>query len=212
MFDLRVLPSDGLAYEDEYTTFLGPDNTRIEDVTSLKFNSMGDKLLVSYRYHHLYVFDTTTSQIYGTYEGHLAADGDTCCAWFGENFILCGSDCGHIYGWNINSQMVCSLKSSTDIVRTICVHRTLPILANAGYSDDIVIWEPTSDTLCSQIAQNAVDANRRELSRWLTEPLNDGFSSSERSRSSGYRYPDFDDYNSVHSSDLSNYSDRTWNS
>lgn len=116
-------------------------------VTSTAFSSTGDKLLVSFNDDDLVVCGTDTCQILHRYRGHRNKKTINGCCWFGDNFVLSGSDDGHIYGWDLESEhIVCFLEGDRGVVNCLCVHPSLPILASSGLDHDVKIWEPHSDT------------------------------------------------------------------
>lgn len=123
----------------------GAQDAHLHYVTSIAFSPIGDKLLVSYNYEDLHLFDTITCRPIKKFHGHFAVDALTSCAWFGKNYVVSGSDCGHIYGWDLESgQIVCCLKVSTGIASTIRAHPSMPILASSGLDGTIEIIEPSS--------------------------------------------------------------------
>lgn len=117
-------------------------------ITSTAFNSTGDNLLVSFNDDDLVVYKTDTWDMLHRYKGHRNMKTIKGCAWFGDNFVLSGSDDGHIYGWDLNSEhIVCFLKGDDKgVVNCLCVHPELPILASSGLDEDVKLWEPTSET------------------------------------------------------------------
>uniref|UniRef100_A0A6G1SP27 DDB1-and CUL4-associated factor 8 n=1 Tax=Aceria tosichella TaxID=561515 RepID=A0A6G1SP27_9ACAR len=147
MYDLRRFSRDHHDAEIVPKNCLGVFENPHHIVTSIAFNSMGDKLLVSYNYDDLYVFNTNTCSVAHKYRGHRNKKTIKGCAWFGDHYVLSGSDCGHIYGWDLESEhIVCFLQGDNGIVNSLCVHPTLPILASSGLDSDIKIWEPISNT------------------------------------------------------------------
>lgn len=117
-------------------------------ITSTAFNSTGGNLLASFNDDDLVVYKTDGWDISHRFKGHRNMKTINRCAWFSDNFALSGSDDGHIYGWDLNSEhIVCFLKGDDKgVVNTLCVHPELPILASSGLDDDIKLWEPTSET------------------------------------------------------------------
>lgn len=138
-------------------------------VTSTAFNSTGDKLLISYNDDDLYMCRTDTCEIIHQYRGHRNRRTIKGCTWFGDKYVLSGSDDGHIYGWDVESEhIVCFLRGDDRIVNTLAVHPTLPVMASSGLESDVKIWEPNSqiswpqtmDKIKSHICKNTM---RRKL-------------------------------------------------
>lgn len=147
LYDLRRPPREMYDTEMRPKTCLGAFDNPNYIVTSTAFNSTGDKLLVSYNYDDLYVFDMHSCLVVHKYQGHRNKKTIKGCAWFGDKYVLSGSDDGHIYGWDLESEhIVCFLQGDTGIVNTLCVHPTLPILASSGLDHDVKIWEPLANT------------------------------------------------------------------
>ena len=147
LYDLRRLPRELDDAEIKPTYCLGNLKNSDHIITSTAFNSTGNKLLISYNDDDLYVCRTDTCEIIHKYKGHRNKKTVKGCAWFGDNYVLSGSDDGHIYGWDLESEhIVCFLKADEGIVNCLNVHPTLPILASSGLDHDVKIWEPHSDT------------------------------------------------------------------
>lgn len=170
LYDLRRLPREQHDPEIKPTYNLGNLKNSDVRVTSTAFNSTGDKLLISYNDDDLYVCRTDTSEIIHRYRGHRNKKTYKGCAWFGDNFVLSGSDDGHIYGWDLDSEhIVCFLQGDRGIVNCLLVHPTLPVLASSGLESDVKIWEPVADEwpqtmkgIKPQICKNTM---RRKLAR-----------------------------------------------
>lgn len=147
LYDLRRLPKELHDPEIKPIYNLGNLDNSTAIVTSTAFNSTGDKLLISYNDDDLYVCRTDTCEIIHKYQGHRNKKTMKGCAWFGDNFVLSGSDDGHIYGWDLESEhIVCFLHGDRGVVNTLRVHPFLPVLASSGLESDIKVWEPVSDT------------------------------------------------------------------
>ena len=114
-------------------------------ITSTAFNSTGNKLLVSYNDGDLHLCQTDTWEFVHTYKGHRNFRTIKGCAWFGENFVLSGSDDGYVYGWDVESEHIVYFQKGNvtrGAVNTFSVHPSLPILASSGYDHNVKIWEP----------------------------------------------------------------------
>lgn len=147
-------------------------------VTSTAFNSNGDKLLISYSDDDLYVCITETCEVIHRYTGHRNKKTLKGCAWFGDNFVLSGSDDGHIYGWDVKSEhIVCFLEGDINgVVNTLCVHPRIPVLASSGLDHDVKIWQPTSSIwpqtlkgIKPQICKNTIRRERAKNRRILNQ-------------------------------------------
>lgn len=147
LYDLRRISRGQPDNEVKPTYCLGNLENRDLIVTSTAFNSLGDKLLISYNDDDLYVCNTKTCATLHKYTGHRNKKTIKGCAWFGDKYVLSGSDDGHIYGWDVESEhIVCFLDGDASVVNCIRVHPDLPVLATSGIEHDIKIWEPNSNT------------------------------------------------------------------
>lgn len=148
LYDLRRVVQNLNDYEHKPTYCLDRFDNTDNIVTSTAFNSTGDKLLISFNDDDLVLCRTSTCEVVHTYTGHRNKKTIKGCAWFGDNYVLSGSDDGHIYGWDVESEhIVCFLRGDDKgAVNSLSIHPTLPILASSGREHNIKIWEPTSNT------------------------------------------------------------------
>lgn len=66
--------------------------------------------------------------------------------WWGNDFVLSGSDCGHVFGWERSSgKLVLLLEADRHVVNCIQPHPFDPILATSGIDYDVKIWTPQGD-------------------------------------------------------------------
>ena len=64
--------------------------------------------------------------------------------WWGNKFILSGSDCGHIFGWDRNSgKLILLLEADRHVVNCIQPHPYDPMIASSGIDYDVKIWTPS---------------------------------------------------------------------
>ncbi|KAJ8351773.1 hypothetical protein SKAU_G00232490 [Synaphobranchus kaupii] len=64
------------------------------------------------------------------------------CFW-GDNFVMSGSDCGHIFIWDRRTaEHVMLLEADNHVVNCLQPHPYDPILASSGIDYDIKIWSP----------------------------------------------------------------------
>lgn len=147
LYDLRRISRDPHDTEHKPAYCLGKFENTNHVVTSTAFNSTGEKLLISYNDDDLYVCRTDTCKIVHRYRGHRNKKTIKGCTWFGDNYVMSGSDDGHIYGWDLDSEhIVCFLEADTGVVNRLKVHPDLPVLASSGFDHDVKVWEPISST------------------------------------------------------------------
>lgn len=114
-------------------------------VTSTAFNFLGDKLLISYNDGDLYVLETNAmTKPTHSFTGHRNSETIKKSCWFGDNFVLSGSDDQRIYGFDLESEhIVCFLHGDTKgAVNCLSVHPDIPVLASSGLDNDVKIFEP----------------------------------------------------------------------
>lgn len=149
LYDLRRITGHDISHcdvEPKPIYCMGQAENSNHIITSTAFNSTGDKLLISYNDDDLYVCRTDTCKVIHRYQGHRNKRTIKGCAWFGDNFVMSGSDDGHIYGWDLDSEhIVCFLDGDEGVVNCLNVHPNLPILASSGFEHDVKIWEPNSN-------------------------------------------------------------------
>ncbi|CAH1799639.1 unnamed protein product [Owenia fusiformis] len=87
-----------------------------------------------------------TPKIKNIYKGHRNSRTMIKEASFwGEDYVMSGSDCGHIFIWDRHTaKLVQMLEADRHVVNCIRPHPSYPILASSGIDYDIKIWAPTS--------------------------------------------------------------------
>ncbi|KAL0276519.1 UNVERIFIED_CONTAM: hypothetical protein PYX00_004078 [Menopon gallinae] len=67
--------------------------------------------------------------------------------FWGTDYVMSGSDCGHIFIWDRKTaELVMLLQGDHHVVNCLQPHPTLPYLATSGIDYDIKIWSPTNET------------------------------------------------------------------
>ncbi|KAM4558376.1 DDB1- and CUL4-associated factor 6 isoform 5-T5 [Odontesthes bonariensis] len=68
------------------------------------------------------------------------------CFW-GNNFVMSGSDCGHIFIWDRHTaEHLMLLEADNHVVNCLQPHPYDPILASSGIDYDIKIWSPLQES------------------------------------------------------------------
>lgn len=63
--------------------------------------------------------------------------------FWGEDFIMSGSDCGHVFTWDRKTgKLVKLMEGDQHVVNCLQPHPTLPYLATSGIDYDVKIWAP----------------------------------------------------------------------
>lgn len=67
-------------------------------------------------------------------------------SFYGNNYVMSGSDCGHIFVWNKKTgRLVNVLQGDKHVVNCIQPHPTLNVIATSGIDYDIKMWAPTDE-------------------------------------------------------------------
>ncbi|XP_014207822.1 DDB1- and CUL4-associated factor 6 isoform X1 [Copidosoma floridanum] len=68
-------------------------------------------------------------------------------SFWGDDFVMSGSDCGHVFVWERNSARLCMLlEADQHVVNCVQPHPFLPLLATSGIDYDVKIWAPINET------------------------------------------------------------------
>ncbi|KAL3285002.1 hypothetical protein HHI36_019131 [Cryptolaemus montrouzieri] len=84
--------------------------------------------------------------------------------FWGNNYVMSGSDCGHIFIWDRHTgKLKMLMQADQHVVNCLQPHPTLPLLATSGIDHDVKLWapileEPNFDAKMAEelIARNAV--------------------------------------------------------
>ncbi|KAE9585734.1 hypothetical protein Lal_00009865 [Lupinus albus] len=130
-------------------------------ITALAYSSSSE-LLVSYNDELIYLFeknagfdssssssaaseDSKNLQEAQVYSGHRNAQTIKGVNFFGPNdeYVLSGSDCGHIFIWKKKgAELVRLMVGDQQVVNQLEPHPHMPILATCGIENDVKIWAP----------------------------------------------------------------------
>ncbi|XP_054167470.1 DDB1- and CUL4-associated factor 8-like [Oppia nitens] len=150
IYDRRFLPNlNTITTPDKPLLKLCPEKLTEtkHSVTCCQFNSTGDRLLSTYNDEDIYTFDTKTGAVEHQFTGHRNNATVKGCSWFGDRFVVSGSDDGYVYGWDVQTQhIVMSLYADENgVVNCIEPHPTAPIMATSGLDDDVKVWVPSAN-------------------------------------------------------------------
>jgi len=82
--------------------------------------------------------------------------------FWGDEFVMSGSDCGHVFVWERDSaRLVMLLEADNHVVNCLQPHPYLPILATSGIDYDVKIWAPINPepTFDQDMAEELVKRN-----------------------------------------------------
>ncbi|XP_044011066.1 DDB1- and CUL4-associated factor 6-like isoform X2 [Aphidius gifuensis] len=124
------------------------------DDTGIKINPIGVEIDKSERRNSLgqneTSFDDITSpeiHVKQKYMGHRNARTMIKEANFwGDNYVMSGSDCGHVFIWDRETAKLCMLlEADQHVVNCLQPHPFLPMLATSGIDYDVKLWSPINE-------------------------------------------------------------------
>ncbi|XP_050996836.1 DDB1- and CUL4-associated factor 8-like [Acomys russatus] len=122
-------------------------------ITSLVYNFDGTELLASYNDEDIYIFNSSDgdgAQYAKRYKGHRNNATVKGVHFYGpkSEFVMSGSDCGHIFIWEKSSCQIVQFLEADDGGTVNCIdpHPYLPLLASSGLDHGVKIWAPTAET------------------------------------------------------------------
>lgn len=120
-------------------------------VTCAVYNHDGTEILSSYIDGHIYLFDVNEPP--GTYkhmyQGHKNGATIKGVSFFGpkSEYVVSGSDCGHIYFWDRNTEAIVQFLLGDDngVVNCLEPHPQLPFICTSGLDWDVKVWVPSCE-------------------------------------------------------------------
>jgi len=121
-------------------------------ITSAVYAHDGHEIVASYNDEHIYLLDASGSRTDNgylhQYQGHRnerTVKGVNLMG-AGSEFVVSGSDCGHVFVWDKKSEDILVMhKGDEEVVNCLEPHPFLAVLATSGIGDDIKVWAPTGD-------------------------------------------------------------------
>ncbi|XP_075394438.1 DDB1- and CUL4-associated factor 8-like [Tenrec ecaudatus] len=119
-------------------------------VTCVVYSHDGTELLATYNDDDIYLFNSSDeegAQYVKRYKGHRNHDSAKGVNFYGprSEFIMSGSDCGHIFFWEKSSCQVVQFFEADRRRSVHCLepHPYLPVLASSGLDHEVKVWAPT---------------------------------------------------------------------
>lgn len=123
------------------------------NITCLVYSHDGTELLATYNDEDIYLFDSNHSDgadYLRRFKGHRNNATVKGVNFYGpcSEFVVSGSDCGHIYLWDKNSARIVQFMEGDrgGVVNCLEPHPHLPGMATSGLDHDIKLWAPTAET------------------------------------------------------------------
>lgn len=118
-------------------------------ITSLMYSYDGSEVLTSYIDEDIYIFnsyDSDRAEYAKRYKGHRNNATVKGVNFYGprSEFVMSGSNCGHIFIWEKSSSQIVQLLEADERGTINCIdpHPYLPVLASSGLDHDVKIWLP----------------------------------------------------------------------
>ncbi|KAM8710325.1 hypothetical protein ACLKA7_017024 [Drosophila subpalustris] len=125
-------------------------DTKITQITCAVYNHSGSEILASYSDAGIYLYDSRNykdGEYLHCYEGHINSRTIKGVNFFGPHseFIVSGSDCGHMFFWDKNTESVINFMKGdlSGVVNCLEPHPWMPVLATSGLEHNVKIWSPT---------------------------------------------------------------------
>ncbi|XP_074545083.1 DDB1- and CUL4-associated factor 8 [Halichoeres trimaculatus] len=123
------------------------------NITCLVYSHDGTELLASYNDEDIYLFDSNHSDgadYRRRYKGHRNNATVKGVNFYGpcSEFVVSGSDCGHIYLWDKYSARIVQFMEGDrgGVVNCLEPHPHLPGMATSGLDHDVKLWAPTAES------------------------------------------------------------------
>ncbi|XP_021485592.1 DDB1- and CUL4-associated factor 8-like [Meriones unguiculatus] len=121
-------------------------------ITSLMYSYDGTELLASYSDEDIYIFNSSESdgaQYAKRYKGHRNNAAVKGVNFYGprSEFVMSGSDCGHIFIWEKSCCQIVQFLEADEggTINCIDAHPYLPVLASCGPGHEVKIWAPIAE-------------------------------------------------------------------
>ncbi|KAF3858002.1 hypothetical protein F7725_011203, partial [Dissostichus mawsoni] len=123
------------------------------NITCLVYSHDGTELLISYNDEDIYLFDSNHSDgadYRRRYKGHRNNATVKGVNFYGpcSEFVVSGSDCGHIYLWDKNSARIVQFMEGDRggvVSELFGATPHLPGMATSGLDHDVKLWAPTAE-------------------------------------------------------------------
>ncbi|XP_060086234.1 DDB1- and CUL4-associated factor 8-like [Ylistrum balloti] len=122
------------------------------NVTCAVYNYNGTEIVGSYNDEDIYLFNNSHSsgaEHIHRYKGHRNNATVKGINFYGprSEFIVSGSDCGHIFLWDKESEQIVQFMEGDDggVINVLEPHPFAPVLATSGLDHDVKVWAPTAE-------------------------------------------------------------------
>ena len=170
-------------FSREHVGFFCPNElaSSEEHITSLKYNYSGREIIASYNDDYIYSFDTNEHMnstgsdpmepgFRVCFKGHRNLQTIKQLNYLGsrDEYVLSGSDCGHIFIWDREGVLVKVMKGDCiGAVNCLSSHPFLPLLVTSGLESNAKLWgaDPSNEQRQSQEEIDSFVARNEETRR-----------------------------------------------
>ncbi|XP_036031503.1 DDB1- and CUL4-associated factor 8-like [Onychomys torridus] len=139
-------------------------------ITSVMYSYDGTELLASYNDEDIYIFNSSDSdgaEYVKRYKGHRNNATVKGVNFYGprSEFVMSGSDCGHIFIWEKSSCQIVQFLEADEGGTIFCIdpHPYLPVLASSGLDHEVKIWAPIAKSSTKLIGlKNVLKINKQK--------------------------------------------------
>ncbi|CAI9723048.1 DDB1CUL4-associated and CUL4-associated factor 8-like isoform X1 [Octopus vulgaris] len=128
------------------------DSSIKANATCACYNYNGTEVLGTYNDEDIYLFnnlDSDGADYIHHYKGHRNNATVKGVNFYGpkSEYIVSGSDCGHIFLWDKQTESVVQFMKGDDggVINVLEPHPFAPFLATSGLDSDVKIWAPTAE-------------------------------------------------------------------
>ncbi|XP_033757845.1 DDB1- and CUL4-associated factor 8-like [Pecten maximus] len=122
------------------------------NVTCAVYNYNGTEIVGSYNDEDIYLFNNSHSsgaEHTHRYKGHRNNATVKGINFYGprSEFVVSGSDCGHIFLWDKESEQIVQFMEGDEggVINVLEPHPFAPVLATSGLDHDVKVWAPTAE-------------------------------------------------------------------
>nr|XP_970419.2 PREDICTED: DDB1- and CUL4-associated factor 6 [Tribolium castaneum] len=140
--DASAVPSTS---QSEHTSMRSPSGLADDGASSdAEFDDYDDEYPDSSLPQKTDTVNTYEAEMKYKYVGHRNARTMIKEATFwGNDYVMSGSDCGHVFIWDKNTtKLKMLLQADQHVVNCLQPHPTLPLLATSGIDHDVKLWAP----------------------------------------------------------------------
>uniref|UniRef100_A0A5S6QMQ9 WD_REPEATS_REGION domain-containing protein n=1 Tax=Trichuris muris TaxID=70415 RepID=A0A5S6QMQ9_TRIMR len=140
-------------------------------ITCAVYNHSGSELLATYQDSDIHLYDATNcnrTDSIKSFKGHRNNATVKGVNFYGpySEFVVSGSDCGHIYFWEKQTQQIVKFMPGDrgGVVNVLEPNPVCSVLATSGLDSDIKIWVPSGDNteIDRQLLKQLTDTNTQE--------------------------------------------------